>query len=713
MLQPFAWSPVLVVDDDQASGLLALKLLLRAGLRNVEALNDARLVVDWVEEHDPDLVLLDLHMPFLDGYAVLAALRERSSSTDLPVIVLTADNTLEASRRALELGANDFLLKPLQPVELTHRVRNLLDMRAAHRSLHRRQRWLEEAERFSRGLFSGEIESPLETVAARAMALADADHVLTMDARPQTALDGGLVTPQRPASSAGSTREATLGFDFSGAIRAKVCHEGSPVLVADALAEPDLSFTGDDRLDVGPMMLLPIPGTESTRGVVGLVRRRGREPYATGDLEAAHQFIAGAAIALELVERRADRKRYLDFFEVLVSQVAEYAIVRLDVDGTIASWNVGAERVEGYTAEEAIGRPFFLFRSEEDVREGVPKRLLREARDTGRAQHEGWGVRKDGTRFWAEVSISALRDDHGMLIGFVKVTRDSTESKRLERARESFFAALSHDLRTPLNSIQGFVEMLPIVDDDRRADFINRVQSNVGRLTVLIDNLLDHALLRAGAVPVNLEVVRPAVVAAAVVRDLSPLLGTHEVVVPDSELAVVADQEALGRVLGNLLVNAARYSPDGTSIAVGFEERAGEGTGRITVTDHGRGIAREDLVTIFDEFERGALAEADGGTGLGLSSVRQLVSLQQGDVSIESEQGVGTTVIVDLPLPSTALRPGAAVPNPRDASAPSDTPGAPPSGGPRAGSSASGYQSVHERPERDDPAVHGPGPAAR
>src|SRR3954447_18527446 len=205
MLTPFAWSPVLIVDDDQSSALLALKLLLRAGLRNVDSVTDARLVVDWVEEHDPDLVLLDLHMPFLDGYAVLTALRERWSSTDLPVIVLSADNTLTASRRALELGANDFLLKPLQPAELNHRVRNLLDMRAAHRSLRRRQRWLEEAERYSRELFSGEIESPLDVMVHRAMVLADADHGLTLDRRPQPGLDRDA--PSTPALSPDAGRD--------------------------------------------------------------------------------------------------------------------------------------------------------------------------------------------------------------------------------------------------------------------------------------------------------------------------------------------------------------------------------------------------------------------------------------------------------------------------------------------------------------------------
>jgi PAS domain S-box-containing protein len=653
MLEAFAWSPVLIVDDDQSSALLALKLLLRAGLRDVESVTDARLVMDWVEEHDPDLVLLDLHMPYLDGYAVLTALRERWTSTELPVIVLTADNTLAASGRALALGANDFLLKPLQPTELTHRARNLLDMRVAHRSLRRRQRWLEEAERFSRELFSGDIESPMETMASRAMELADADHVLMIDVHadgtPDTTPDGALSLPSPRVEESVAHDRAGLSIELRGPLRSQVAEKGTPVLIEDAKVDPDLSFRDADGLDLGPMMLLPVPGTDVTRSVVGLLRQRGREPYSPSDLETAHQFVNRAAIALELVDRRADRKRYLDFFEILVSQVAEYAIVRLDPDGTIASWNAGAERMQGHVADEAIGRHFSLLHPEDDVRDGVLERLLDEAGRAGRAQHQGWGVRRDGTRFWAEVSINALHDEHGALIGYAKLTRDLTESKRLERARESFFASLSHDLRTPLNSIQGFVEMLPIVDDARRVEFINRVNSNVGRLTMLIDNLLDHARLRAGAVPLALEVVRPAAVAAAVVSDLAPLLAAHEVSVGVSDVEVVADQQALGRVLANLLVNAARYSPQGSPITVTFEA---DTVGRIVVTDRGRGIAPEDLTSVFDEFERGTLAEPDGGTGLGLSSVRQLVTLQKGRVSIDSEPGAGTTVTVELPLPA-------------------------------------------------------------
>jgi len=644
VLGAFAWSPVLIVDDDQASALLALKLLLRAGLRSVETVTDARLVNDWVDDHDPDLVLLDLHMPYLDGYTVLTTLRERATSTELPVIVLTADDTHAASERALALGANDFLRKPLDRTELTHRVRNLLDMRAAHRSMQRRQRWLEGAERFSRELFAGEIDASLATLAERARELAEADHVVTLDGAPSEETASSSDTHRwLPIGQPEAASDLTL--DLGPHLSEQLAAHG--VLIDDAKEHADLDLT-TDTLDIGPMMLVPIKGADATQGAIGLLRRRGREPYAASDLEAAEQFLRRAAIARELVDRRAERKRHLDFLDILVSQVAEYAIVRLDVDGTVASWNVGAERVLGYDVDSAMGQHYALFFPEADLRAGVPQRLLDEARDSGRAGHQGLGLRQDGTEFWAEVSLAALHDDGDVLVGYALVTRDMTDTRQLEIARDSFFASLSHDLRTPLNSIQGFAEMIPIVDDARRGEFIDRVQSNVGRLTVLIDELLDHARVRAGAIELDPEPLDPAVAVAACVQDLAPLVGAHEIVIDDADFTVLADAPALGRVLANLLVNAIKYSPDGTTIEVHFEHD--DRVGRILVADHGRGIAPHDLESIFDEFERGTLAEDDGGTGLGLASVRQLMILQGGTVSIASEERVGTTVTIELPL---------------------------------------------------------------
>jgi signal transduction histidine kinase len=171
---------------------------------------------------------------------------------------------------------------------------------------------------------------------------------------------------------------------------------------------------------------------------------------------------------------------------------------------------------------------------------------------------------------------------------------------------------------------------------------------------VLIDDLLEHARLRAGAVPLTIEALDAGSVARTCIRDLAPQLRQHHVEVEESDLRVLGDQQALGRVLANLLVNAVRYSPAGTPIEVTFERDVD--VGRIVVTDHGRGIAEADLATILDEFERGAFAEPDGGTGLGLSSVRQLVALQKGAVAITSELGVGTRVSVELPRPGAGAQ---------------------------------------------------------
>ncbi len=647
LLEPFAWSRVAVVDDNDAGATLAEKVLRRAGLREVTRVVDPRDVHDWVAANDPDLVLLDLHMPHLDGYAVLSGLRERWTSTELPVIVLTADATRDASRRALGLGANDFLTKPLETTELVHRVRSMLDMRAAHRALHRRQRWLEAAEQFARDLFAGDVSAPVAAIVTAARRLADADCVWTTPSPPDETVRPGA----SPRTTFGWGRDdqpiPATGFAIDQTLHDHLERDASPLLLTGETAAGSVTVPDMSAGDFGSAMLIPFQGTEGPRGALCLVRHHDREPFAATDLEGAHQFVTRAALALELMNRRTDRRRYADFFEILVSQVAEYAIVGLDPDGRVTSWNVGAERVEGYMAHEVFGQHFSLFCLDEDVRAGLPDKLLTEARTTGRSRYQGWAVRADASRFWAEISITALHDENEGLVGYAAVTRDMTEARRLEMARESFFAAVSHDIRAPLTAIQGFAEMIPIVEPVRQEEFVDRVHNNVARLGLMVDNMLDHARLRAGALPLTIEPINLKDAVEACVRDLAPVLEGHDVAVDGCLVEVLADRQALGRVLANLLVNAAKYSPRGTSIEVTVE--TGPLLGQIVVTDHGRGIAEADLTTIFDEFERGSLAEADGGSGLGLSTVQELVTLQQGRVTIASTLGTGTSVTVELP----------------------------------------------------------------
>ncbi len=345
-------------------------------------------------------------------------------------------------------------------------------------------------------------------------------------------------------------------------------------------------------------------------------------------------------------------------FDDLVNQIVDYAIIALDPEGTIVSWNLGAERVKGYTAQEAVGRHFSVFYPEEDQRAGLPESLLATARAQGRVQHTGWRVRKDGSRFWGDVVITALHDDEGRLSGFVKVTRDRTDLKSLEDAQDAFYAAFNHDFRTPVTALKGFVDAIRhAADDEERERLIDRAEASADRLFGMVQGLVEFATQRAGHATLLLADIDLAQVARSVVQDLSTHLDTGRVHVSDSVALVTANGGALHRVVTNLLLNALRYSPPDSPVDVEFAT-AGAGWVRMSIIDRGRGIDARDLDSIFEKFVRGRLAQDDGGSGLGLASVRELVQQLNGTVSISSEVGVGTTVTVELPS-STALPPPA------------------------------------------------------
>ncbi len=333
---------------------------------------------------------------------------------------------------------------------------------------------------------------------------------------------------------------------------------------------------------------------------------------------------------------------------LLVGQVQDYAIIALDPQGVIETWNLGAERVKGYTAEEAIGRSFAMFYTEEDRRSGLPLRLLTEARSNGRVEHTGWRVRKDGSRFWGDVVITALHDDDGNLSGYAKVTRDRTDLKALEDAQDAFYAAFTHDFRTPVAALLSYVDALRDATDEERPLFLERVETNAIRLSDMVEGLVEFAKQRAAHSSLIMEDIDVAIVAHDTVHDLSPLLDPSRVQIHGEGIYAHANAVALHRVLTNLCVNALKYSPSDASVEIRLDADH-RGRVQILVVDRGRGIDARDLDVIFEEFARGRLAQDDGGTGLGLASVRELVTQMRGSVRIESEIGVGTTVFVELP----------------------------------------------------------------
>ncbi|MFA9432513.1 ATP-binding protein [Egicoccus sp. AB-alg2] len=353
-------------------------------------------------------------------------------------------------------------------------------------------------------------------------------------------------------------------------------------------------------------------------------------------------------------------------FRLLVDSVADYAIFMLDPTGIIQSWNVGAQRLKGYAAAEVIGRHYSLFYTPELREERWPERLLATALAEGRAEHSGWRVRKDGSRFWADVVITALFDDAGVHTGFAKVTRDMTQAHETAQAREraleerqhaisrlqeldewrrELVGAIVHDLQTPIIGISGFVDLLATgaITDEERPQIFERLRSNARSLQELVTNLRSYTLLSDGRVQLQPEKVALRDFAGDLVADMSPVLADHPVRLTLDELDVEADRGALERVLRNLLGNAARHTPDGTPVQVRGYEQGDDVV--LEVRDEGPGVPPQLLARMFDRFERGTA----GGTGLGLSIARQLVELHGGTIDVESAPGEGATFRVRLP----------------------------------------------------------------
>ena len=338
-----------------------------------------------------------------------------------------------------------------------------------------------------------------------------------------------------------------------------------------------------------------------------------------------------------------------DRLRLLVDAVTEYAIFTLDRNGIIESWNTGAERMKGYTHDEALGRHFSMLYPAEARQVDLPQDLLDMARATGSREHSGWQVNKDGATFWSDVVISSMLDDRGNHTGYVIVIRDRTESHRLEVAKDTFYSVFRHDFRMPITAIQGFAELLRDVDHQDQERFVDRIETNAQRLLTMVEGLIDYARLRSGEVPIALQSVDMAALARRALADLGESTDTSRVTFrgPPS-VRVLADPAALEGVVASLLTSALQHSPAGSEITIVCEQV--QDAGILTIADQGGGADRGDLRSIFVEFDDANLAHADASaSGLGLASVQHHIDLQGGTVDRTSQLDAGTVVRVRLP----------------------------------------------------------------
>jgi PAS domain S-box-containing protein len=388
--------------------------------------------------------------------------------------------------------------------------------------------------------------------------------------------------------------------------------------------------------------------------------------------DATGRLIGFSKITRNLTERRKhedDLRISEERFRLLVDGVTEYAIMMLDKDGFVSSWNVGAERIKGYQSQEILGKHLSHFYPSEAVLAYKPWSDLAAAREKGRLQDEGWRVRKDGTLFWANTVITVLRDAEGNSYGFAKVTQDLTQRRHSEALADTaqrmheFIAMLAHELRNPLAPIRNAVALMGRkggLSDPTLESMRQTIDRQSVLLTRLLDELLDVNRIARGQFAIEREPVDVQDVLTRSIEASRPLIDAHEhtleVGLANDPLPVLGDMVRLTQAVVNLLNNAAKYTPPGGRIWLSATSRGAEV--EIRVRDNGRGIERDMLEKVFDLFVQLEPANiAMGGLGVGLALVRRVVELHGGSVQARSEgKGRGSEFIVRLPQSIRHLR---------------------------------------------------------
>lgn len=378
-------------------------------------------------------------------------------------------------------------------------------------------------------------------------------------------------------------------------------------------------------------------------------------------------------ITRDVTERRQAEQRY----RLLVESVEDYAIYSLDSTGNITSWNTGVERIKGYKADEVIGKHFSIFYTAQDASAGVPQRAMEIAAREGHYESEGWRVRKDGSKFWSSVVLSAIHNEEGNLVGFSKVTRDITDRKQLidqlnqhardlevqvaerERANtelEAFSYSVSHDLRAPLRAIGGFAEALK-EDYIRKLDeigiaHVNEIIAASARMNKLVEDLLDYS--RLGRVELSRGPVEVLQAVNKALQQLDEPCGKRTTVeIAPSDL-VQAHEATLVQVISNLMSNALKFHARNSEPNVTIRSTiAPDNWLRLSVRDEGIGIAEHHQERIFQVFERLHDREAYPGTGIGLAIVKRGIERMGGRYGLESELSKGSTFWIELPFYET------------------------------------------------------------
>jgi PAS domain S-box-containing protein len=373
------------------------------------------------------------------------------------------------------------------------------------------------------------------------------------------------------------------------------------------------------------------------------------------------------AVQLAQIELRHSEEQ----FRLLVDGVKDYAIFMLDQAGNVVSWNSGAEQIKGYRADEIIGRHFSCFYGHEDIESEKPKRELESAAKDGRFEEEGWRLRKDGSRFWASVVITALRDEFGVLRGFAKVSRDITkrieaeaavkarqalevraaELKRTTDELQQLAYVAAHDLQEPLRMVISYTQLLARryqgrLDADAD-EFLSFAVDGALRMKLLVQGLLAYCRVETTGKDL-LETSSAAALELALVKLRAAIEDSGAIVTHGPLPTVTADSVQLAQLFENLVGNAIKYhGVDPPRVHVSAKNLDSEWI--FSVRDNGIGIDSQYFGRIFVMYQRLQGQKQISGSGMGLAVCKKIAERHSGRMWVESSLGKGSTFCVALP----------------------------------------------------------------
>ena len=617
---------ILIVDDNDAGRYATGRTLKLAGFTILEA-TSGEAALRAIAEKNPSLVLLDVNLPDMKGFEVCRRLKADERTAAIPVLMMSASFVRGSDHvRGLEWGADGYLTEPIEPEVMTATINALLRVRNA-----------EDAVR----LAAHQWQTTFDAIGG-GVALLDAAGRLQRCNRTMKGIIEGA-------------GDRAVGMSFEEIIR--TIADTPEAVPAGTLT----SGPGRTQIDA------PIGGKWYQICIDPLVD------------EAAG--LSGAVCTMSDVSdrRRADEalRDTQERHRLLMENVKDYAIIFMDTEGRISSWNLGATRILGYEESEILGADSSIIFVPEDIEAAAPERELGRATTEGRADDERWHIRKDGTRFWGSGVVTPLRDDSGRLQGFAKVLRDDTQRKHAEEeraillereqaarveaenannAKDQFLAVLSHELRTPLTPVMALAQILENEEgmpEDLRP-IVTIISRNIELEARLIDDLLDLTRISRNKLQLHFQTVD----AHAVLHDV---IETCRGEIEEKSLTITlnldatrhhvkADPARMQQIFWNLLKNATKFTPVGGEVTIHSANRT-EGLLEIGVSDTGIGIEEGLLSRIFESFDQGnyEIARKFGGLGLGLSISRSLVERQGGTLTASSGGiGSGASFVVEL-----------------------------------------------------------------